>query len=73
MLGWIGWTMVLIGTYLMGEKKISAFYWCLAAELPLVIDAIIYKHWSLLAACMAFTSMYVWNIYKWRKTDGKTN
>ena len=73
MLGWIGWAMVFFGVYLLGNKNIKGFYWCIAADVLLIMDAIAYHHWSLLAASLGFTTLNIWNITKWRKPDGKAS
>ena len=70
MLGWIGWAMVFIGVYLLGEKNIKGFYWMLAAEGFLITDAIAYDHWSLVAASVTFIVLNTINVFKWRKSDG---
>lgn len=72
MLGWIGWLMVFIGVYKLGNKDIKGFYWNIAAEVLLITDAIKFDHWSMVAAGVVFTALNVVNIFKWRKTDGTT-
>ena len=73
MLGWIGWAMVFIGVYKLGNKDIKGFYWNIAAEVLLITDAIMFNHWSMVAASVVFTGLNVVNIFKWRKPDGKAS
>ena len=69
LLGYIGWIMVFIGVWKIGSKDVRGFYWHLAAEIVLIVDAIMFAHWSLLFACSIFAIVYIRNIIKWKKDD----
>lgn len=72
MLGWIGWAMVFFGMFLIGNRNIKGFYYFIGASGLLILDAIMYEHWSLVGSQVMFTCLNVWNIIKWRKRNDTT-
>ena len=65
-LGLIGWLMAFCGVYLIGEKKVAGFYVNVFANALLIVDAILFVHWSLVFAMLAFTALNIVNIWKWQ-------
>ncbi len=65
-LGLIGWLMAFCGVYLIGEKKVAGFYVNVFANALLIVDAILFAHWSLVFAMLAFTTLNIVNIWKWQ-------
>ncbi len=65
--------MAFCGVYLIGEKKVAGFYVNVFANALLIVDAILFAHWSLVFAMLAFTTLSIVNIWKWqfrkRNTD----
>ena len=70
MLGWLGWTGIFIGMYLIGKKNIAGFYVAILAGFIINVDANQHGMWSLMVANTLMQCMYVMNIFKWRKSDG---
>ncbi len=65
-LGFIGWLMAFCGVYLIGEKRVSGFYVNVFANALLIVDAVLFAHWSLVFAMLAFTALNIINIWKWQ-------
>lgn len=58
--------MAFCGVYLIGEKKVAGFYVNVFANALLIADAILFAHWSLVFAMLAFTTLNIINIWKWQ-------
>jgi len=58
--------MAFCGVYLIGEKKVAGFYVNVFANALLIVDAILFAHWSLVFAMLAFTTLNIVNIWKWQ-------
>ena len=65
-LGLIGWMMAFCGVYLIGEKRVAGFYVNVFANALLIVDAVLFAHWSLVFAMLAFTTLNIVNIWKWQ-------
>lgn len=65
-MGWIANILVLIGTFLIGEKKRSAFLWMAVGELLWVVVGMSRRELDITVICVIFTAMAVWNYIKWR-------
>ena len=70
MLGWLGWSIVFVGLWLIGQRDIRGFYCNIAASVLIGIDAIQLGIWSLFVSQVAFMLLNCWNIHTWRKSDG---
>ena len=70
MLGWLGWSIVFVGLWLIGKRDIRGFYCNMGAGVLIGINAIQLGIWSLLVSQIAFMLLNCWNIHKWRKSDG---
>ena len=58
--------MAFCGVYLIGEKRVAGFYVNVFANALLIVDAVLFAHWSLLFAVIAFTTLNIVNIWKWQ-------
>lgn len=65
-LGLVGWLLAFCGVYLIGEKDVRGFYLNILANALLITDAVLFAHWSLVFAMLAFTTLNVINIWKWQ-------
>ena len=65
-LGLVGWTLAFCGVYLIGEKDVRGFYLNIFANALLIADAVVFGHWTLVLAMLAFTTLNVVNIWKWQ-------
>lgn len=65
-LGYMGWLMAMYGVYLIGEKKVQGFYLNVFANAFLIVDAVFFGHWSVVFAMLVFTTLNIWNIWKWQ-------
>jgi len=71
LLGYVGWVMAFWGVYLIGEKNVKGFYINIAANVFLIVDAIMFAHFSVIFAMMIFTTLNVINIWKWQFRNRK--
>lgn len=65
-MGWIANILVLVGTFLVGEKKRTAFLWIAAGELLWVLVGVSRQELDITVICIIFTIMALWNYIKWR-------
>jgi len=63
--GWIANIIVLIGTFLVGEKRRSAFLWLAAGEALWAAVGLARKETDIAFVCIIFTVMALVNYYKW--------
>lgn len=66
-LGYIGWAMAMFGVYLIGSKNVKGFYLNIFANVLLIIDAILFGHFSVVFAMVIFTTLNIINIVKWTR------
>jgi hypothetical protein len=64
--GFAAWCAAFYGVYLIGEKNVKGFYINIAANVFLIIDALIFGHLSVVFAMLVFTVINVLNIWKWK-------
>lgn len=64
-LGWIANVLVVVGTFLIGEKRRSGFAWIAIGEALWVITGAARNEADIAVICIIFTVMAMTNYYKW--------
>jgi len=67
-LGWAGNVLILIGMWLVGEKKRVCFLWTLVGESIWAGYALWLKMYDLSFICVIFALMAILNWRKWKET-----
>jgi hypothetical protein len=70
-MGWAANVFLLIGMYLVGEKRRSAFLFTIVGELLYVWRGLDTGQTDLAVICLLFGAGAAWNWRKWGRVDGK--
>lgn len=65
MIGWLGSILLIVGMLEVGHKRRSGFLYGAVGELFWVLRAFQTGQWDLIAICVVFVGVYVWNWLKW--------
>jgi hypothetical protein len=68
---WIANALVLVGLFLVGGKRRSAFVWTFAGEVLWTIAGIRAGMYDLASICAVFAAMAAVNWWRWGKEDVK--
>lgn len=66
-MGFIGWALAFVGMYLVGRKVWWGFVLSIIANIFIGLNAWETRNPSLGAAVVAFVTIAVFNIFRWRK------
>ena len=65
MIGWIGNGFIIVGAWLIGDKKRYAFLFSIVGELIWIWHSLAIGMYDLAAICLVFTVLAVRNWFKW--------
>ena len=73
LMGWIGNVILVLGLWLVGNKKRSCFLYTVVGETIWSAYAVHNQQWDLATICALFAMLALRNFIKWGKKSGSSN